>query len=155
MKKLIIAALLGIIANSVMAQFNHPIPGTDGNKYVPYEQRTGNESVVYFTRQLSAEGLIKAYEQHDQVRQHDQPDPDIKRDHKKRNDHCRDTSLQYQHDRPGCDIARLLHGIGRYGCDMTEARIVKISHRQIPQMLADLNALLRTGIVPAFRLQHG
>ena len=42
---------------------NNPIPGTDGNKYVPYEQRTGNESVVYFTRSLTAEGLIKAYEQ--------------------------------------------------------------------------------------------
>lgn len=39
------------------------IPGTDGNKYVPYEQRTGNESVVYFTRKLSAEGLIQAYRQ--------------------------------------------------------------------------------------------
>lgn len=38
-------------------------PGTDGKKYVPYEKRTGNESVVYFTRELSAEGLIKAYEQ--------------------------------------------------------------------------------------------
>jgi len=41
----------------------HPTPGTDGNKYVPYEQRTGNESVVYFTRDLSAAGLIRAYEQ--------------------------------------------------------------------------------------------
>ena len=40
-----------------------PTPGKDGNKYVPYEQRTGNESIVYFTRNLSAEGLIKAYEQ--------------------------------------------------------------------------------------------
>ncbi len=39
-----------------------PVPGTDGNKYVPYDQRTGEESVVYFTRDLSAEGLIKAYE---------------------------------------------------------------------------------------------
>ena len=47
------------------AQVNnqHPVPGTDGNKYVAYEERTGNESVVYFTRNLSAEGLIKAYEQ--------------------------------------------------------------------------------------------
>lgn len=35
---------------------------TDGNKYVPYDQRTGNESVVYFTRNLNAEGFIKAYE---------------------------------------------------------------------------------------------
>ena len=38
-------------------------PGIDGDKYVPYAERTGNESVVYFTRELSAEGLIKAYEQ--------------------------------------------------------------------------------------------
>ena len=41
----------------------NPLPGTDGNKYVPYEQRIGEEAVVYFTRDLSAEGLIKAYEQ--------------------------------------------------------------------------------------------
>lgn len=39
-----------------------PVAGTDGNKYVPYEERTGGESVVYFTRKLSAEGLIAAYE---------------------------------------------------------------------------------------------
>ena len=47
--------------DNTMAQ--KPTPGTDGNKYVPYEQRTGDEAVVYFTRDLSAEGLIKAYEQ--------------------------------------------------------------------------------------------
>lgn len=39
------------------------MPGTGGMDYVPYEQRIGNESIVYFTRQLSAQGLIKAYEQ--------------------------------------------------------------------------------------------
>ena len=39
------------------------MPGKDGNKYVPYEERTGNESIVYFTRSLTSEGLIKAYEQ--------------------------------------------------------------------------------------------
>ena len=38
------------------------IPGTDGNHYIPYEERTGNESVVYFTRDLSEEGLRKIYE---------------------------------------------------------------------------------------------
>ena len=37
-------------------------PGKGGEKYVPYDQRTGNESIVYFTRDLSAQGLIKAYE---------------------------------------------------------------------------------------------
>ena len=34
----------------------------DGNKYVPYENRDGKEAVVYFTRSLSPEGLIAAYE---------------------------------------------------------------------------------------------
>lgn len=36
-------------------------PGTDGNRYVPYEERSGNESIVYFTRDLSEEGLKKIY----------------------------------------------------------------------------------------------
>lgn len=34
-----------------------PIPGTGGNHYIPYEERTGEKSIVYFTRDLSAEGL--------------------------------------------------------------------------------------------------
>lgn len=37
--------------------------GRRRNKYVPYEERIGNESIVYFTRSLTSEGLIKAYEQ--------------------------------------------------------------------------------------------
>lgn len=35
------------------------LPGIGGERYVPYEERTGNESIVYFTRDLSAEGLKK------------------------------------------------------------------------------------------------
>ena len=37
------------------------MPGAGGERYVPYEERTGNESIVYFTRDLSAEGLRKLY----------------------------------------------------------------------------------------------
>lgn len=37
------------------------VPGTGGEHYIPYEERTGNESIVYFTRYLSAEGLKKIY----------------------------------------------------------------------------------------------
>lgn len=37
-------------------------PGKDGNKYIPYAERTGNTSVVYFTRDLSPEGLKKIYD---------------------------------------------------------------------------------------------
>lgn len=58
----IIIASLFIMETTTMAQ-NRPAPGTDGNKYVPCEARTGNESIVYFTRNLSAEGLVRAYEQ--------------------------------------------------------------------------------------------
>ena len=36
-------------------------PGTGGERYLPYSERTGAESVVYFTRDLSAEGLKKIY----------------------------------------------------------------------------------------------
>ena len=37
-------------------------PGTGGERYVPMEERTGSESTVWFTRDLSAEGLCKLYE---------------------------------------------------------------------------------------------
>ena len=38
------------------------VPGTDGNVYIPYEKRTGETSVIYFTRDLSPEGLKKIYD---------------------------------------------------------------------------------------------
>ena len=37
-------------------------PGCAGDKYVPFEARSGGESIVFFTRDLSAEGLRKIYE---------------------------------------------------------------------------------------------
>ena len=37
-------------------------PGKDGNKYVPFSERTGEKSVVFFTRDLSAEGLKKIFD---------------------------------------------------------------------------------------------
>ena len=36
--------------------------GTGGEKYIPYEAREGAESVVYFTRDLSPEGIRKVYD---------------------------------------------------------------------------------------------
>jgi len=35
---------------------------SDGSRYVPYEERTGAESIVYFTRDLSPAGIQKVYE---------------------------------------------------------------------------------------------
>ncbi len=34
---------------------------TDGSRYIPYNERSGNESIVYFTRDLSSNGLRKLY----------------------------------------------------------------------------------------------
>ena len=44
-----------------------PVPGKDGNKYVPFEQRTGESSVVFFTRDLSEKGLQKIYDRVSEV----------------------------------------------------------------------------------------
>ena len=41
---------------------NKPVPGKNGNHYLPYEERTGNSSVVFFTRDLSEDGLKKIYD---------------------------------------------------------------------------------------------
>ena len=38
------------------------VAGTGGEHYVPYQERQGAESVVYFTRDLSAAGLLKIYD---------------------------------------------------------------------------------------------
>ena len=37
-------------------------PGSGGDHYIPYDAREGAESVVYFTRDLSLEGLHKIYQ---------------------------------------------------------------------------------------------
>lgn len=39
-----------------------PVAATDGDIYVPVSKRTGEKSVVYFTRDLSPEGLKKIYD---------------------------------------------------------------------------------------------
>ena len=41
---------------------DRPVPGKNGNRYVPYPERSGESSVVFFTRDLSEEGLKKIYD---------------------------------------------------------------------------------------------
>ena len=38
-----------------------PMPGLNGDKYIPFEEREGETSKVYFTSDLSAEGLKRIY----------------------------------------------------------------------------------------------
>ena len=39
-----------------------PTAATGGDVYLPYEERTGEPSIVYFTREISPEGIMRAYE---------------------------------------------------------------------------------------------
>ena len=43
------------------------VSAADGSVYIPYDQRVGEESVVFFTRDLSAEGLDKAFKRVSEV----------------------------------------------------------------------------------------
>ena len=40
----------------------NPVPGKGGSTYIPFEQRTGESSVVFFTRDLSEKGLLKIFD---------------------------------------------------------------------------------------------
>ncbi len=40
---------------------NKKVPGTNGDVYVPFDSRSGDRSIVYFTRDLSSDGLEKIY----------------------------------------------------------------------------------------------
>ena len=37
------------------------VPGTGGEHYIPYKDRSGEKSTVYFTEDFSAEGLKKIF----------------------------------------------------------------------------------------------
>ncbi len=43
-------------------KIKNPVAGTNGNRYVPFEERSGDSSVVFFTRDLSAAGMKKIYD---------------------------------------------------------------------------------------------
>ena len=47
--------------------FNRMKLHKDGSKYIPYEEREGDESIVFFTRDLSEEGLLKIYDRVSEV----------------------------------------------------------------------------------------
>lgn len=61
MKKKILAATAAAVV-TLSTSACAAVPGKGGDTYVPYADRTGNESIVYFTRDLSAAGMQKVYE---------------------------------------------------------------------------------------------
>ena len=57
------AAAITALPNYVSAATNKKaVAGTGGNQYVPYAQRKSPAAFVYFTRDLSANGLVKIFD---------------------------------------------------------------------------------------------
>ena len=56
------ASSAGVSGSGSPASPKEKVAGTGGDTYIPPEKRQGSESVVYFTRDLSAAGLLKIYE---------------------------------------------------------------------------------------------
>ena len=55
-------AVAPVVVQEPAAQADaNPVPGAGGDVYVPPAQRDGAQSIVWFTRDLSAEGLRKAF----------------------------------------------------------------------------------------------
>ena len=52
---------LGCTASQKMEGDSMATDWTNGEHYIPFEDRDGETSTVYFTRDLSAEGLRKAF----------------------------------------------------------------------------------------------
>ena len=48
--------------NKEEERMSKPVPGKNGNKYIPFEDRTGESSIVFFTRDLSEEGMKKMFD---------------------------------------------------------------------------------------------
>lgn len=63
MNKTSVLMMASMLAMGSAAMAQTPSAAADGRRYIPYGERTGNESVVYFTRHLDPESLIRAYEQ--------------------------------------------------------------------------------------------
>lgn len=57
------AATMAVIPGcSDAAKVKTPAAETNGDKYIPFDKREGNVSIVYFTRDLSAAGLAKIFD---------------------------------------------------------------------------------------------
>ena len=63
-------------------------------------------------------------------------------------------ALHHKHDGSCGHVAHKLHRVCRHACDLSKRVLVKVSHRNIAQMLGDLDSLLRASPVAAFCLPH-
>ena len=65
-----------------------------------------------------------------------------------------ENALRDHHDNACCHIAKLFHGVGGDGGNVTEAILVEVAHGQVTQVFGDFDALGGASAVTALGLPH-
>ena len=99
-------------------------------------------------------GGVDGEEQH-QSRQRDKPHTPVKQEHHHRDDAGSKEPPRCDHNHACGDIRHIFHGVGGDGGDLAQAIVIEPAHRQIPQMLRNLNPLVGAGAVACTGLEHG
>ena len=99
-------------------------------------------------------GGVDGEEQH-QSRQRDKPHAPVKEEHHHRDDAGSKEPPRCDHNHACGDIRHIFHGVGGDGGHLAETVVVEPAHRQIPQMLRNLNPLVGAGAVACTGLEHG
>ena len=99
-------------------------------------------------------GGVDGKEQH-QSRQCDQPHAPVKEEHHRCDDAGGQKAAGRDHDDAGSHIRHVFHGVGGDGRDLAEAVVIEPAHRQVAQVLGDLDAFVGAGAVARTGLEHG
>lgn len=99
-------------------------------------------------------GGVDGEEQY-QSRQRDKSHTPVKEEHHHRNNAGGQEASRCDHNHACGDIRHIFHGVGGDGGDLAETVVVEPAHRQIPQMLRNLNPLVGAGAVACTGLEHG
>ena len=93
-------------------------------------------------------------EEHQQSHQCYKPHAPVEQEHHDRDDAGGQEAPRCDHDHPCGNVGHVLHGVGGDGGHLTQAVVVEPAHRQIPQMLGNLNSLVGAGTVACTGLEH-
>ena len=99
-------------------------------------------------------GGVDGEEQH-QSRQRNKPHTPVKEEHHRCDDAGGQEAPRCDHDHPCGNVGHVLHGVGGDGGHLAQAIVIEPAHRQIPQMLGDLDLLVGAGAVARTGLEHG
>jgi len=94
-------------------------------------------------------------EEQQQSRQRNKPHTPVKEEHHDRDDAGGQKAAGRDHYHAGSHIRHVLHGVGGDGGHLAQAVVIEPAHRQIPQMLRNLNPLVGAGAVACTGLEHG